>query len=147
MISRDAFQLVNTWMDDRHEDLVSLRARLVEAESANPPGETGRAVTVLEDFLSGEGVAFEWIARVAAKPNLVAGIDGSASGRHLLFNGHLNTIPPGDPAAWSVPVHALTRKDGHLYAHDMGNMKGAVAGLALTSGPDTAQGRPSRTLT
>ena len=133
MISQDAFQLVGTWVDARREELVSLCARLVEAESVNPPGETRRAVAVLEDFLSGEGVVFERVARVAAKPNLVAGIDGSAPGRHLVFNGHLDTIPPGDPAAWSVPVHALTRKEGRLYGHGMGNMKGAVAGLALAS--------------
>ena len=142
MISRDAFQLVNTWMDDRREDLVSLCARLVEEESVNPPGETGRAVTVLEDFLSGEGVAFEWIAWVAAKPNLVAGVDGSAPGRHLLFNGHLDTIPPGDPAAWSVPVHALTRKDGHLYGHGMGNMKGGAPGSRSRTAPALRRGGP-----
>ncbi len=147
MISLDAFQLINTWVDDRREQLISLCARLVEAESVNPPGDTRRAVAVLEDFLSGEGVAFERIARVAAKPNLVAGIDGSAPGRHLVFNGHLDTIPTGDPAAWSVPVHALTRKEGRLYGHGMGNMKGAVAGPALTRGPGVAQGRPSRTRT
>ena len=133
MTSRDAFQLVSTWVDARREALVSLCARLVEAESVNPPGETRRAVAVLEDFLSGEGVAFERITGVAEKPNLVAGIDSSAPGRHLVFNGHLDTIPPGDPAAWSVPVHALTRKEGRLYGHGMGNMKGAVAGLALAS--------------
>ena len=133
MTSWDALQLVNTWVDARREQLVSLCARLVEAESVNPPGETRRAVAVLEDFLAGEGIAFERIAGVAAKPNLVAGIDGAAPGRHLVFNGHLDTIPPGDPAAWSVPVHALTRKEGRLYGHGMGNMKGAVAGLALAS--------------
>ena len=133
MTSQGAFRFVSTWVDARREQLVSLCARLVEAESVNPPGDTRRAVAVLEDFLSGEGVAFEQIARVAAKPNLVAGIDGSAPGRHLVFNGHLDTIPTGDPAAWSVPVHALTRKEGRLYGHGMGNMKGAVAGLALAS--------------
>ena len=75
MTSPDAFQLVGTWVDARREELVSLCARLVEAESVNPPGETRRAVAVLEDFFSGEGVAFERIARVAAKPTLAAGID------------------------------------------------------------------------
>ena len=59
-----------------------------------------------------------------------------------MFNGHLDTIPPGNPATWSVPVHALTRKEGRLYGHGMGNMKGAVAGLALASGPGVAQGTP-----
>ena len=133
MTSQGAFRFVSTWVDARREQLVSLCARLVEAESVNPPGETRRAVAVLEEFLSGEGLAFEQIARVASKPNLVAGIDGSAPGRHLVFNGHLDTIPTGDPAAWSVPVHTLTRKEGRLYGHGMGNMKGAVAGLALAS--------------
>ncbi len=133
MNSREAVQLVGAYVERRRKALVSLCARLVEADSVNPPGDTRRAVAVLEEFLSGEGVVFERVAEVAAKPNLVAGIDGSAPGRHLVFNGHLDTIPPGDPAAWAVPVHALTRKEGRLYGHGMGNMKGAVAGLALAS--------------
>ncbi len=129
----DTFEEVGRYVDERREDLVSLCARLLEAESVNPPGETCRAVGVLEDYFSGEGIACERIARVETKPNLVATIAGAAPGSHLVFNGHLDTIPPGDATAWSVPVHALTRREGRLYGHGMGNMKGAVAGLALAS--------------
>ena len=133
MSGSETFDAVVRYMDERREDLISLCARLVAAPSVNPPGETLRAAAVLEDFFSGDGIACERIARVEAKANLVATVDGAAPGPHLVFNGHLDTIPPGDEARWSVPVHAQTRKEGRLYGHGTGNMKGAVAGLALAS--------------
>ena len=133
MSFEDAFGEVDRYVDERREDLVSLCARLVAAESVNPPGETLRVAAVLEDFFAGEGIRLDRVARVEAKPNLVGTVDGSSPGRHLVFNGHMDTIPPGDEKAWSVPVHALTRKDARLYSHGMGNMKGALAALALAS--------------
>ena len=124
---------VHLYVEERREDLVSLCARLVEARSINPPGDTRQAAAVLERFFSDEGIPVERVSAAPSKANLVASLDGAAPGRHLVFNGHLDTIPPGDEGAWSVPVHALTRREGRLYGHGMGNMKGAVAALALAS--------------
>lgn len=77
----------------------------------------------------------EIVARVPEKPNVIApctGHDGGHDGgRHLVFNGHIDTIPPGEESEWSVPVYELTRKKGRLYGHGMGNMKGAVAAMCL----------------
>jgi succinyl-diaminopimelate desuccinylase len=73
----------------------------------------------------------ERVARDPAKPNLVHTLEGAGTGPHLILNGHLDTIQPGDEAAWSVPPYELTEHDGRLHGLGMGNMKGAVAGLAL----------------
>ena len=40
MIVEQSIDQVNRYVDERREDLVALCARLVEAESVNPPGET-----------------------------------------------------------------------------------------------------------
>jgi succinyl-diaminopimelate desuccinylase len=133
MSFQDSFDEVNRYVDARREDLVALCARLVEAESVNPPGETTRVAVVLEEFLGGHGIALERAAKVAHKPNLIGVIEGTGPGPHLVFNGHMDTIAPGDQSAWSVPIHAQTRKEGRLYGHGMGNMKGADAALALAT--------------
>ena len=48
-----------------------------------------------------------------------------------MLNVHLDTMPPGDEAAWTEPVWKMTRKDGRLYGLGMGNMKGAVAAMLV----------------
>ncbi len=63
-------------------------------------------------------------------PNLIARVEGNGPGPHLVLNVHLDTMPAGDEAAWSVPPFQMTRADGRLYGLGMGNMKGAVAAMA-----------------
>jgi len=71
-------------------------------------------------------------------PNVVAKITGAkiagaTSGRHVVFNAHMDTMEAGDESAWSLPVMRVTRRDGRLYGLGMGNMKGALAAMCLAS--------------
>lgn len=112
-------------------ELLGLCRDLVAATSVNPPGRTVEAAGVLAGFLARFGIAAETVARDPAKPNLVAALEGAGTGPHLVLNGHLDTIPPGEEAAWSVPPFELTERDGRLFGLGMGNMKGGLAALAL----------------
>lgn len=123
--------LVDGFVDGERETLVDLCRQLVEARSVNPPGDTRAAAAVVHGFLAAHGLDCERIASVPDKPGVVAGFDGHAGGRHLVLNGHLDTIPPGDERDWSVPPFSLTRRDGRLFGLGLGNMKAAVAALAL----------------
>ena len=113
------------------EELVALCARLVAAPSANPPGDTRRVADVVAGFLRDRGLASELVAAVPEMPSVLATVRGTRPGPHLVLNVHLDTMPPGDEALWSVPRYALTRDGGRLYGLGMGNMKGAVAAMAL----------------
>lgn len=119
------------FVNHQQERLIALCAELVAAASVNPPGDTTAAAVAVAGFLAEQGLASDQPRRTAHKPNVVATADGRAPGRHLVFNGHLDTIPPGDEAAWSVPPNEMTRRDGRLYGLGMGNMKGAVAALTM----------------
>ncbi len=122
---------VDRFVDDARKELVELCARLVAAPSINPPGDTRGPALVIQEFLGARGLASETAAKVAEKPNIIATSTGNGPGRHLVFNGHMDTIPPGLESEWSVPIQTLTRRDGRLYGLGMGNMKGAVAAMCL----------------
>jgi succinyl-diaminopimelate desuccinylase len=111
------------------ESLVELCARLVAAPSVSPPGNTRRVARVVSDFLGGRGIASEQVALLPSMPSVVAVLDSGRPGRHLVLNVHLDTMPPGDEAAWTHPVWALSRREGRLGGLGMGNMKGAVAAM------------------
>ena len=131
MLDDGIYSLVDTFVDSERETLVNLCRRLVEARSVNPPGDTRVAAAVVREFLVARGIDCEVIAAVDDKPNVVSTCDGHDAGRHLILNGHLDTIPPGNESDWSVPPFALTRRDDRLYGLGLGNMKAAVAALAL----------------
>jgi succinyl-diaminopimelate desuccinylase len=117
------------WAGTRREELVDLCAALVAAPSVNPPGDTRAVASVVAGALAARGLAPRLERAVETMPSVLAGIDSGRPGPHLVLNVHLDTMPPGDRAAWSVPVHRLTRRDGRLYGLGMGNMKGAVAAM------------------
>ena len=141
---------VDPFVERQRPALIQLCADLVAARSVNPPGQTSEAAAVVQAFLAERGVNCETLAKVEHKTNLIAQNDGAGSGRHLVFNGHLDTIPAGEESAWSVPIYELSQRDGKLYGIGMGNMKGAVAAMALAftflaSRPELWRGRVSLT--
>ena len=115
--------------EQERESVVRLCAELVAAPSVNPPGDTRRVAGVVQDFLRTHGIAGEEQALLPEMPSVVAVLDSGRPGRHLVLNVHLDTMPPGDEAAWTHPVWELTRSAGRLQGLGMGNMKGAVAAM------------------
>jgi len=113
-------------------EVVAVLRALVRQDSINPPGHTVGVAGVAAEWLRGQGLLPEIVSAHPDKPNIVVQID-NGPGRHLVFNAHLDTVPPGDPSAWSVPVHDLTARDGRLHGLGTGNMKGAAAAMMLAT--------------
>ncbi|MGD9704189.1 MAG: ArgE/DapE family deacylase [Acidimicrobiia bacterium] len=58
---------------------------------------------------------------------LVARLPGRGGGRSLMLNGHIDVVPPGDPAAWStVDPYSGTVDSGHLYGRGSCDMKAGL---------------------
>jgi acetylornithine deacetylase len=57
---------------------------------------------------------------------LVARLPGRGGGRSLMFNGHLDVVPPGDLDAWTDDPFSGRLVDGHVYGRGACDMKGGV---------------------
>lgn len=57
--------------------------------------------------------------------NVYAKFQGS-KGKSIMFNGHIDTMPPGDENLWNIPPHEATIKDGKLYGLGAADMKGGL---------------------
>jgi succinyl-diaminopimelate desuccinylase len=120
-------------IDQEREVLVDLCNRLVAEPSMNPPGRTAGVANVVQRFLADHGVVSERIAVDEETANVIASLTGIESGRHVVFNAHMDTMQAGDETAWTVPPLVVTRKDGRLYGLGMGNLKGGLAAMALAT--------------
>lgn len=63
--------------------------------------------------------------------NLYTTFKGKDSSRSLMFNGHIDTMPPGDEAEWMFPPHTPTVKDGKLYGLGAADMKAGLMASAM----------------
>jgi len=108
--------------------LVDLCVRLVRAKSENPPGDTQAAATVAAAILDAvTGAEVELVTAERPIVNVVARLKGNGPGRRLVFNGHLDTFPIGDPSRWTVDPLAGVQKNGRLYGRGVCDMKGGIA--------------------
>lgn len=109
-------------------DPVALTRELVRCPSVTP--EAGPALELCARVLEEAGFACIRLTFASAGPrvpNLVATV---GEGRpHLVLNGHLDTVPPGDPARWSVPPFEGLVRDGRLFGRGAADMKSGVAAM------------------
>lgn len=104
---------------------VDLLRTLVRAPS--PSGREGPAVAAFAAALRDLGYDDVVVDGVGnAVGTLVRG-----DGPTLVFNGHLDTVPTGDPADWPVDPLAADVVDGRVWGRGSVDMKGALAAMAV----------------
>ena len=54
---------------------------------------------------------------------------GTAGGRRLILSGHVDVVPPGEPATWTVDPWSGEVRDGRLFGRGACDMKGGVAAI------------------
>lgn len=61
---------------------------------------------------------------------VVIGRGGAVGGgRRVILSGHLDVVPPGDPATWSADPWGAEIRDGRLYGRGACDMKGGIASI------------------
>jgi succinyl-diaminopimelate desuccinylase len=119
----------NKTVDSEKAELVNLLVGLIKAKSENPPGDTTAPASLAEEYLSSQGISVKKYAAEEGCVNLVAALgDGSEA---LTFCGHIDTVPAGDPAKWSVPPHAGMMEGGKIYGRGATDMKAGCAALTF----------------
>ena len=112
--------------------------------SVNPkyPGQ------VYDDVVGGEGEVSKLVAEVYAalgaevdlwaiepgRENAVGVVPGSGGGRSLIYNGHVDVVPPGDPAKWKSGDPFSGRIDGdRVWGRGSTDMKAGILAQAFAA--------------
>ena len=77
---------------------------------------------------------------------VIIGRMGRPGGRRVILSGHVDVVPPGDPATWSTDPWGGEVRDGRLFGRGACDMKGGVAAIlgAVRALAASAGGRPAR---
>ncbi len=122
------------------EAAVDLAARLIGIDTVNPglvAGAAGErvAVDVLAERLAAAGFECEVLAppHAPGRPSLLASRSGGSGRRHLLLNGHLDTVGTEGMADPFEPRIEGDRHAGRLHGRGACDMKAGVAGLVTAA--------------
>lgn len=111
----------------RKNELIDLTTQLVQIPTENPPGNEKAAVPFLKSTLSKMGFKTKTVLSPKGRWNLIAEKRWGKGGPTLIFNGHLDVVPAGDPSPWNYPPFQGNLCRGRIYGRGASDMKGGIA--------------------
>jgi acetylornithine deacetylase/succinyl-diaminopimelate desuccinylase family protein len=111
---------------------VALLRDLVRARSVWPQDTEEKAAIVVAERLEAAGVRATLDYVAPGRPNVLAQL-GRGEGPTLLWNAHLDTVPPGNIAAWTADPFGGEVRDGKLFGRGASDDKGGVAVMAAAA--------------
>lgn len=104
-------------------DVVELTKELINIPSESERDGEREVAKYIADYLKGIGIEPELIQFGSKNANVIASI---GEGDGLMLNGHMDTVPLGDPGLWTVGTSAVV-KDSKVYGRGASDMKGGLA--------------------
>jgi acetylornithine deacetylase/succinyl-diaminopimelate desuccinylase family protein len=144
-----AVDAIHKVIDDERDYVISLTSEMVRIPSVNPKFETGDGLNreadvqaLLAKHLEPLGPKLERWDVFPGRPNLVGAFAGDDA-RSLLLNGHIDVVPVGDRAKWTVDPFGGDIKNGRIWGRGAIDMKsGVAASLAAIRAIQKAGYRP-----
>jgi acetylornithine deacetylase/succinyl-diaminopimelate desuccinylase-like protein len=98
----------------QHTTVVELLQHLIRIPSPNPPGDCRAIADFCETFLQAAGFATVKIAPDERAWSVI-GTAGSDDGPSVMYHAHIDTVPLGQNAHWSVDPWGGDVRDGRVY--------------------------------
>ncbi|MEE9283250.1 MAG: M20 family metallopeptidase [Nitrososphaerales archaeon] len=117
----------------RSEDIVRLTQELVRIPSPNPPGLEAEVSDFLASKMKAIGFKVQSHEVSPGRPNVVGHMTFGSGGKGLMFNGHLDVVPPGDRSLWDDDPYSGILKEGRVYGRGTSDMKGGIASIMVAA--------------
>jgi acetylornithine deacetylase/succinyl-diaminopimelate desuccinylase family protein len=142
MISKYDKELLINEINNASKDLIDLVSGAVKIPSITPTypgidkdnvmgGET-RVNEYFREFLTAVGLETSLITEVPGRSNLVARLKTPGKGKSLIFNGHVDVVPPGPESAWTQAGPWSGKiADGKIWGRGSCDMKGGLAAVMI----------------
>lgn len=114
--------------EKRKEELLALVRKLIARQSDS--GCEGAAAAELKAYM--EAAGFDEIL-TDDYGNVIGKIKGNRPGPRVLFDGHIDTVPVANRAAWTHDPYAGEIEGGRLYGRGASDMKGAVGAFTTAA--------------
>lgn len=145
-MKRDYRTEVLKQIDDRRHEIVTFLRKLISFPSVS--GEEAEIQYFMADTLKTMGLRVDSFvpdkeglknhpayvhseAPYTDRPNVVGIYKGSGGGRSLLFNGHVDVIPPGPLDSWKHNPWSGDISGDHLYGRGASDMKSGLAAMTM----------------
>ena len=109
---------------------VRFLADLVRVPTVNPPGSDTAGAELLARELDRRGLKPELTEIAPGQANVTARLRGTGQAPALLFNGHIDVVPPGE-VPWEHDPFGAQIEDGKLFGRGAADMKSGLAAMLV----------------
>ncbi len=110
-------------------EIIELTQKLVRVPSDwNEPTYEKAALDLLCKFLDTNSIPYEKQKISKNRYNIIAFFKGDKDGKKILFNGHIDTVPPYE---MDFPPYNAFIENGWIYGRGSNDMKGAIAAMIM----------------
>jgi len=115
------------------DDYIEFLRSLIQAKSYNPPGDEKNVALLIEDYLKSNDLKVEIYPFGQNRANLIAYLNENFNEKNLLYNGHMDVVPPGNEEDWKYsPLSAYVKRNKLIYGRGTADMKAALAAMVIT---------------
>lgn len=125
-------ELILKEIEANKEEYINFLVKLIQAESYNPPGNEKNVAVIIEKYLKDVGIKTELFPFEENRANLVAFLNDNFDGKNLLYNGHMDVVPPGTLEDWKYPpLSATIKRNKLIYGRGTTDMKSGTAAIVI----------------
>ncbi len=110
-------------------NLTTLTQNLVQIPTVNPPGNEKDLAEFLTLKLQELGFQVKNYDVDIGRPNVVGLLQGKVGKKTLMFNGHMDVVPPGNEYLWTHDPFSGHKEDNRIYGRGACDMKGGIASI------------------
>ena len=126
-------ELILNEIEKNREEHIEFLRDLIKTESYNPPGNEKNVAIKIEKYLNENGIRCELFSFGNNRANLIAYLNNNFNGKNLIYNGHMDVVPPGNESEWkNPPLSAFIKKKKIIIGRGAADMKGGLAAMAIS---------------
>ena len=131
---------IDKLVEEHREEIIGFLQKVVRTPS--PTGSEEAVARLIQRKMSELGLEVTWVEAAPGRPNVIGHLQGDRPGTRFLFNGHMDTVPPGPEADWEDDPYSGRIADGRLYGRGACDMKGGLVAMIFAVGLLRQLGRP-----
>jgi succinyl-diaminopimelate desuccinylase len=119
-------------IEANREEYIKFLQKLVQINTYNPPGNEKDLAVVIEQYLKEVNIESEIFPFGNNRANLIATLNDNFDDINLLYNGHMDTVPPSSLENWKYsPLSAYIKRNKIMYGRGTTDMKSGLAAMII----------------
>ncbi|MFW9874968.1 MAG: M20 family metallopeptidase [Candidatus Thorarchaeota archaeon] len=125
-------ELIFNEIEKNRDEYIEFFRELIKTDSYNPPGNEKNVALIIDKYLKKCEIKSEIFPFGNNRANLIGYLNNNLKGRILLYNGHMDVVPPGNEEEWKYPpLSATIKRKKYIYGRGTTDMKGGLAAMII----------------